>query len=121
MIDYALAKEMQDAGFPFRRIRPGDKIPNTASLGEDVNGNLYPYFDFNPDGDEALGAQHFYIPTLEELIEACGGMFKSLENMTGGRWDATSVGVLGPHGFRGTGTTPKVAVARLLLALNKKP
>lgn len=58
-----------------------------------------------------------HLPTLEELIEACGDKFFALKHHIG--WIA--VGWDGPHlSITGVGKTPEEAVANLYLALNQK-
>lgn len=97
-----LAKQLKDAGFP----QPPKPPPEYASLA--WHGDVY-------------------IPTLSELIEACGELpiiFKS-----GGRWfAATWEGkFFGDHYIDGRleynlqeSDTPEEAVAHLWLELNKK-
>lgn len=55
------------------------------------------------------------IPTLEELIEACGDKFINLSRDFFGAFKA-----YGPYAECGMGKTPKIAVANLYLVLNKK-
>jgi hypothetical protein len=60
-----------------------------------------------------------YLPSLIELIEACGDSFFRLshsQNNDGTSWDAESWNT----GEIETGSTPEEAVARIWLALNKK-
>ena len=92
---YELAKELKDAGFP----QAGDGkwiVP--------------------PDQLVARKADRIYVPTLSELIKACGDDFRSLERgqdeerksyWLACKWDSVSW----------DGTTPEEAVARLWLAL----
>jgi hypothetical protein len=94
-MDYELAKQLKDAGFP-------QKEPNGFSgLLAHVKGNA----------DDST-----YYPTLEELIEACGDHFFTLELRNGGykRWEAHEAYYNNHH----DGSTPTEAVARLWLALN---
>jgi hypothetical protein len=96
-MQYDLAKQLRDAGFPQsgngRWIGPPDKIVWRS-------------------GDRA------YVPTLEELIAACGRNFIALSALgdDGGGWCAMGTG------FR-VGTiedkSPSEAVAKLWLGLNK--
>jgi hypothetical protein len=90
MIDYALAKELKDAGFP----------QNDANATSYIEGILCP-------------------PTLSELIEACWkiGSFDSLTYL--GEDEYSSWGVDSDGCERdGRGTSPEEAVARLWLALH---
>lgn len=97
---YELAKQLKDAGFPtmYQRAAP--------------NG-------LREDGCFLIDSANYKIPTLEELIDACGKSFLKLE-FNIGKWWAQS-GEL-PDGRRGKysedAATPTEAVARLWLALN---
>lgn len=107
-MEYTLAKELKDAGFPqkYGETRLGRWVaPDGSRLG------------IIHSGDDARSA--CYLPTLSELIEACGERFDSLvlhEKIAndGGYWEAT-----GDEYFNDTGPTPEEAVARLWLSLNK--
>ena len=100
-MNYELAKELKDAGFP-----------QTGDYGYSADGqDQYNYHRSIPELD------HIRKPTLSELIEACGDGFFRLshsENNDGTEWDAESW----ESGEIETGTTPEEAVARLWLALN---
>jgi len=107
---YELAKQLKDAGFPQDRKRG--------------------WFVFrDPKAPDA----HFqaYIPTLSELIEACGDDFVRLTRYTysGGKigWYASPKAFLGfqqvapeEHLADFHGSTPEEAVAHLFLALHSK-
>ena len=92
-MNYALAKELKDAGFPKSTPRFSDEF-GRGQYTDDV-----------------------YYPTLSELIESCGEKFESLRlemgDGTGLFWRAHS------SLSRADGKTPEEAVARLWLALNK--
>lgn len=101
-MDYELAKELRDAGFP-QQI-------------EGANGDGYFI--------RQRGCGECRVPTLSELIEACGAYIslQSPQYLGGeaekdGYWRA-----IGRNGTRCTsfGKTAKEAVARLWLALNKE-
>ena len=95
-MNYELAKELKDAGFP----------------QSEPNG--FPGI-LNPDGDTTV-----YYPTLEELIEACGDSSISLAKW-GKKWQAGYHDKWGEcNGPEGSGETPEEAVANLWLAINKK-
>lgn len=95
-VNYELAKELKDAGFP---QNPDCDCPHNVP-----NENLDDYV---------------YSPRLSELIAACGDDFDSLHN-TGGDWWAWSDSEYGEAaGVNESGSTPEEAVARLWLALNK--
>ena len=83
---YELAKELMDAGFP-------QKSMNVGSPAE-----------YTPEGA--------YIPTLSELIEACGELDFHLQHFVGADWGAWG-------GLKvGHGPNPEEAAARLWLALH---
>jgi hypothetical protein len=95
-MDYELAKELRDAGFP-------QKSPTISEPKE-----------YTPDGA--------YMAALEELIEACRkpAHFVSVDEVFEG-WEA----YLQDHDYefrftKGKGSTPTEAVARLYIALNLK-
>ena len=91
-MNYELAKELKDAGFP--QLRPVEHAPNS---------------------DEPL-----YIPTLEELIDACGeGFFMLIRRESKGDvyWFAQNSE---DKGFGKPQLFPLIAVANLYLELNKK-
>lgn len=117
---YELAKELKDAGFPqgdsvdnlfelsiaadfARKHRPNHELIKQYELAEKALIDLY------GKGVE----EHVRIPTLSELIEACGTCQLS--------WyaDAKYAQALS-NNLLGEGTTPEEAVARLWLTLNKK-
>jgi hypothetical protein len=92
-MDYELAKSLMDAGFP--QIGKGSLI---GSLNKLVWRS----------GDRV------YVPTLEELIEACGENFVSLHRQHDG-WLAYA-----NYAQRCFAETAAEAVARLWLALQKR-
>ena len=102
-MNYELAKELKDAGFP----------QNPAGYGErpdswyHPNGALFDYFPLD-------GAS--YVPTLSELIEALGDHFLSLDRVREDWWRVTGYknGVI-----NWVKATPEEAVAHLWLALNQ--
>ena len=99
MLSYKLAKQLKEAGFPLRE----------------------PYCDCStiwnsPESYEKhLEEMHYpeVAPTLEELIEWCGGEFDSLISM-GDSWMACG----GPD-FKLMGETPSKSMALLGLKLHK--
>jgi hypothetical protein len=108
-MNYELAQELKDAGFPNIKdlqhrqgrefILPDGSVP-VYSLGN------------------AQHAKDWFIPILEELIEACGEKFdRLLAYHDTGDWEATSE--KNSDGFfkSVSGKTPTEAVARLWLAL----
>lgn len=97
-MDYPLAKELKEAGFPQQEF----------SLSQ-------PFFGEWPH--DTAPYQWPYNPTLEELIEACTGRLTcfSLEEHSND-WRA---GYLKPRAEYYSGKTPTEAVARLWLAVHK--
>jgi|SRR5215211_8161905 len=100
-IAYTLANELKDAGYP-----QGGRGSWIVDPGQIV----------------ARGGHRAYVPTLEELIEACGENFALLhQSVKSKKWAAQDFKYdeeEGPHD--GEGSTPTEAVARLWLALNKR-
>lgn len=106
-ISYELAKELKDAGFP-------------QHGGELDIPPVKKYVVPNNDGT-FIPNSSAYVPTLEELIEACGTEFVGALIHFNGEWQ--SVCGTDMENFEKTsyrGSTPAEAVARLWLALNKK-
>lgn len=86
---YELAKQLKDARFP------GSE---NWEFMEDEIRTLRP------------------LPTLSELIEACGDEFKVLERVAKNKWIIVGSDKRNPR----LADTPEEAVAKLWLALNKK-
>lgn len=104
-INYELAKELKEAGFP--SPEPLEK----KFLSDEFKGDIV----FGTEDDEPV-----YLPTLSELIEACGEGLKELVRHER-YWEALAIDPVDgiPIGYY-RGLTPEEAVARLWLALNKK-
>ncbi len=98
MISYELAFRLKKAGFP-QKIKL-------------------------PPGETQVPEKLCYIPTLEELIEACNynlaefkdNIFADLSQMSDLTWEATVWG----NDITGKGSTPSEAVAMLYLKLHDK-
>jgi len=108
-MEYSLALQLKNAGF-HQGSATGDHHDGGKWIVSD--GDIYPHE--TGDSDEC------YIPTLEELIEACGDGFGFLEKADG------NFVALEPRNqqtipFMAYMATPSEAVALLWLALNKKP
>lgn len=94
-MEYELARQLKDAGFPQegagKRVADPEKIFATRE-------------DFA------------YVPTLDELIEACGNRFEGLTRDDNGIWggQANSMNTIS------LGSTPTETVARLWLSLNSQ-
>lgn len=110
-MNYELAKELKDAGFPQNSDNP--------QIHTAICGN----FD-NPD-PACRSENRGVAPTLEELIEACGDGFYELIRVESDEWYATtfdsSFSKEKGHAISSVGlcSTPTEAVARLFIALNK--
>ena len=121
MINYALAKELKDAGFPQNKC----------------GGDKYDCCVHNP-GEQVGHEEIVHFPTLSELIEACHPAAMDGFVLQTGNTDEWEAGALyaghfdlwpllkDEDGFvhfdlNIKGQTPEEAVARLWLALNKKP
>lgn len=104
-MDYELAKELKEAGFPFN-----DHVPYLAT---DINGNPVELDDYVVDR----------YPTLSELIEATNCRY--LMVVEEGTWVAGAFPHDGPtygtHHASPKCSTPEEAVARLWLALKATP
>lgn len=111
MITYELAKELKEKGFP-------QKFNGIESFDLNIDSKILP----EPKGE-------LYLPTLSELIEACGDMFGQLIKYDPDkghlfiaigehpRWEIeTESKVIRTEPY----STPEEAVARLWIALNKK-
>lgn len=98
-MDYELAKELKDAGFPQRNTRICNLIEDEIHVVE----------------------TEFYFPTLSELIEACGENFGVLVQMLRPEthWLACD-NEREFAKFQVRGNLPEEAVARLWLELNRK-
>lgn len=123
-MDYKICKRLKDAGFPQKKIEAGDDVFVDENSKQQWNENI---------GVVNIIKEAIRIPTLSELIDACGDGFDSLERYSSGkRWrcvkwikhiykcdDGKSrYGCL----WKGKtwGFTPEEAVANLYLALHEK-
>ena len=110
---YELAKKLKDAGFP-QTLKYCPIWENLYYLnGEIVQGAFK---------ESKLKDGMVKVPTLSELIEACGDKLESLNQIEEGKWEAwsTILGTMGDEGKEITyGFTTEEAVANLWLALNK--
>ncbi len=104
-MNYELAKQLWDNGFWEDRVYDETKL---------VRFEINRYFDSHSKNYEELP-----VPTLSELIEACGDELHCLEQWIEGDekgWFAYHMGIKD----KGEGKTPEIAVANLWLELNKK-
>ena len=96
-MDYSLANELQNEGFP------------QGGRGR---------WTVDPNRIVVRSEDRAYVPTLEELIEACGDDFGGIRRWDRGTWQCARFSELGTP--IQNGKTPAEAVAYLWLALNKK-
>jgi len=121
-MNYKLALALKKAGFP--QLGYGD---NYIKKNGKTHDEIYDEMD-----DKGIAIEHqyieiedtdCYIPTLSELIKACGDGFHSLEvGLSPLDWSAYSrEKILGKKikEFVEEGKTPEIAVAKLFLKLNK--
>lgn len=104
-MEYKLAKQLKDAGFPQFN---GD-------------GSLKGNYQF-PDGvtlaDKNMGEKAVFFPTLSELIEACGDDFDDLRRHVDNGVVSWSAREWEMGGRYGEGSTAEEATAKLYLALH---
>lgn len=113
-MNYELAKKLKNAGFPYTEktyqvVYPPGVIQKPGSyIGAGMS--------------EVIDQGQVRIPTLSELIEACGLEFKLLEyDPIQIDLDLRWMALPNPTSTHGEyGSTPEEAVANLYLALNKK-
>lgn len=123
-MNYELAKKLKDAGFPQTGQRPwfcGGHVYYGDGEGFELCKETEPIITTDHYCESSgLVAEFVYeIPTLSELIEACGENFYSLYRHQKDKWQAHSTGDLWDIEIA-HGPTPEEAVANLWLALNKK-
>ena len=115
-MEYKLAKQLKEAGFPQGRgkhIFDRDKKRKEKITGKNIGVLEIP-----------IKGGLCYVPTLSELIEACGDEFRalrldsSMKTENNEQWACDRV----EHGVFETfiGKTPEESVARLYIKLNKK-
>ena len=112
---YEICKQLKDAGFPQERGR--EPLPNC-------------YWNFNSavpeqgwylDNENLAYEKEYtiYIPTISELIEACGDRFDCLRKVDN-IWQGGEISMFEVCATISEGSTPEEAVANLWLELNKK-
>ena len=128
-MNYKLAKQLEKAGFRVKSpVFPqvADKQGYTDT-GDEI---LRDYYDYHKESWNYEG-EHYFIPTLSELIEACGDEFQltkwdchnKIEKKVDYKWIASTEIYYDDRGYQsdiGEGKTPEEAVAKLYIELNKK-
>ena len=108
-MNYELAKELKEAGFPQRDRHFYFSEHTTPPTRWDIN-----VIDAGQRVENEIAA-----PTLEELIEACGDQFRGLQRLENGKWYCTANALdWTENGIEVIESTPEEAVAKLWLALN---
>lgn len=107
-IDYKLAKQLKDAGFP----QTDSRYFWSKGAGKPVKLDRLNL----PKYATAECKETYSIPTLSELIEACGDRFGNLRK-EGNTWIAFDNN---GHGEDKNSKTPEIAVSKLYIALKKK-
>lgn len=121
-MNYELAKELKDAGFP----QKGDG-EWYCEMDSPAGGSRFELLDSpNPKKVGEEGYESIYAPTLSELIEAIGDIPFRLQSYYSGNdieWQADTCGNFKDWNHvadtAALGSTPEEAVARLWLQLNK--
>jgi hypothetical protein len=113
-MNYEIAIELKAAGFPnikdLQHRQGREFIPSDGSV---------PVYSLG----DAADVEDWFVPTLEELIEACGQRFQDLCLLGEAgqfQWYCSITKESDGEHMRHYGTTPTEAVSRLWLALNKK-
>lgn len=115
MISYSLAKELKEAGF--------EENPSGATESPDSwVDSQGKYLDFPSGADDT----ECYVPTLSELIEACGDRFNNLERRhisrnADDRWLAVATSKGETPYIYCFGSSAEEAIANLYIEINKKP
>lgn len=112
-MNYKLAKKLKDAGFS----QKGGKSHEAYYLNAGEVTGIVDYDMYNQVDDGFRKMKLIYIPTLSELIEACGERYFKLEFM--GKWVATSTHITLRQLIDGEGSTPEEAIANLWLKLKQ--
>lgn len=110
MLNYKTCKSLKEVGFPLRKV-------------DDYTPTLFIKMVIR------LNGQWYFIPSLSELIEACGDKFESLERIEDEYWqaymtrkafDKSGIECVYECCGYGSGETMEEAVADLYLALKSK-
>jgi hypothetical protein len=114
MLSYDLCMKLKKAGWPQKGQHFWQET-KTVNGKTGVHPARLPRFTYYEMGSTTENEKWAVIPTLEELIEACGKRFESLRLFDADPpWWADAEGLLD-----GLGNTPTEAVASLWLQLRK--
>lgn len=113
---YELAKQLKDAGF-----KQGSGF-STRYIQDDEQVLICSGGDDHCACPVCYGYEEGFVavPTLPELIEACGNNFGSLHSLGNNKWAAEVFSYRVGTASHEDGVTPEEAVAKLWLRLNKK-
>lgn len=133
MLNYELAKKLKEAGFPQKDLFRWDEDTHPDATIEEyrrLNVGRVTYEGYYcpalTNEKKHTDKDDIYIPTLLELIEACGDDFGTLHHIHKPKtWTSVSrlfsrEGSKLLNGHEGKGDTPEEAVANLWLELNNK-
>ena len=119
---YELARQLKDAGFPQKGSWEDHEGLRYWSTYDGGASEKHPEIINADEANFGFMENLYYIPTLDELIEACGEGFGELAYYGNNKWGAT------PMSFKSEkekdyvdGKTPTEAVANLWLKLQEKP
>ena len=104
-MNYKLAKQLKDAGFP--DIRIGEYFEHKAGSHSDTTGCA--------GDDDPCFCNKDKLPTLSELIAECGDRFYMLRLVK----DYFQAVADNEYGIVGLGKTPEIAAVKLYLELKK--
>ena len=110
-MDYKLAKQLKEAGFPQK---------TEYQFIKTFGGNIRAWNSCEMSEFKTAKIQRLNVacPTLSELIEACKEDCWEINQTIDNKWQAWEHNRCGKMG---KGKTPEVAVAKLFLKLNPKP
>jgi hypothetical protein len=123
-MNYKLAKTLKDAGFP-QKDRGNILIHKKAEPKYGRPERWVPAYTKNTKENGLPNTMWLYVPTLSELIEACGESFRQLtRDLDSHKWVASDNVFYDDAGIQEiseSGATPEEAVANLWLALTTPP
>lgn len=114
ILSYKLAKKLKDAGFPQKDNMHKMHQLFCAEEKTTIEGARDMPMSVSPFGEEVV-----CVPTLSELIDACGDIFCGVHKLATGGWIAFIMED-STRQVDGEGSTPEEAVANLFLELHKQ-
>lgn len=109
-MEYSLAKQLKDAGFQFHELKL--EVNGVRAIIPSCGAVVF----------EDTPLKVFFLPTLSELIEACGDFFWELKLTHDGEWKRKYFCIGSKQGENEAPfcDTPEEAVAKLWITLNKR-